>query len=213
MDKDAMLQLLTGLAEGIAHTFGNNCETLIQDLGEYGHPILAIFNGHVTGRGVGSTEDVFGSFKKEIDSKLLQQNWVNMMVVRGRQKIKSSTMIVRGDDYCLGLGINLDITQSAAYAEYLADQLSIDNYLETAFDSARELRLEEIFDTCVQEMGIPLDEMQKKDRIMLVHLLQKQHAFDYQKSVPYISEKLGVSRYTIYNYLKCEDPLSGIGGI
>ena len=34
-----------------------------------------------------------------------------MMVIRGRQKIKSSTMIVRGEDYCLGLGINMDITR------------------------------------------------------------------------------------------------------
>ena len=37
---------------------------------------------------------------------------------------------------------------------------------------------------------------------MLIQLLQRQHAFDYQKAVPFISEKLGVSRYTIYNYLK-----------
>lgn len=32
--------------------------------------------------------------------------------------------------------------------------------------------------------------------------LPQEHAFDYQKAVPFISEKLGVSRYTIYNYLK-----------
>ncbi len=204
MDKDAMLSLLTGLAEGIAKTFGHNCETLIQDLGVIDHPILAIFNGHVTGREIGSTEDVFGSGKRELDPKLLQQNWVNMLVVRGKQKIKSSTMIVRGNDYCLGLGINMDITLSFAYAEYLSDQVSIDNYLQSAFDSARELRLEEIFDNCVKEIGISPEKMQKKDRVALVRLLYHQHAFDYQKSVPYISEKLGVSRYTIYNYLKLE---------
>ena len=75
MDKEAMLVLLTGLAKGIAQTFGTNCETLIQDLSVRTHPILAIFNGHVTHREVGSTEDVFGSKKDELDSKLLQQGW------------------------------------------------------------------------------------------------------------------------------------------
>ena len=125
-----------------------------------------------------------------------------MMVIRGRQKIKSSTMIVRGEDYCLGLGINMDITRSVAYAEYLSEQLSIDNFLESAFDSAKERRLEEIFESCVQEIGVAPETMKKKERVELVQLLQRQHAFDYQKSVPYISEKLGVSRYTVYNYLK-----------
>ena len=202
MDKEAMLVLLTGLAKGIAQTFGTNCETLIQDLSVRTHPILAIFNGHVTHREVGSTEDVFGSKKDELDPKLLQRDWVNMMVIRGRQKIKSSTMIVRGEDYCLGLGINMDITRSVAYAEYLSEQLSIDNFLESAFDSAKERRLEEIFESCVQEIGVEPEKMKKKERMELVRLLQRQHAFDYQKSVPYISEKLGVSRYTVYNYLK-----------
>ena len=202
MDKQAMLQLLTSLAEGIAKTFGRSCETLIQDLTGPGHPILAIFNGHVTGRHIGSTEDIFGNQQDEIDPKLLQQNWVNMMVVRGTQKIKSSTMIVHGDGYCLGLGINRDVTQSSAYAEYLAEQLQIDNYLDSAFDSAKQVRLEEIFDSCLREIGVPPEQMKKADRVMLIQLLQRQHAFDYQKAVPFISEKLGVSRYTIYNYLK-----------
>lgn len=206
MDKQAMVQLLTGLAEGIARTFGRSCETLIQDLEDPKHRILVIFNGHVTGRHAGSTEDVFGSEQNEVDPRLLQQNWVNMMVVRGDQKIKSSTMIVRGDGYCLGLGINLDVTRSSAYLEYLTEQLSIDNYLENAFDSAKQGRLEEIFNSCVQTLGIPTDKMKKADRIALVQLLQRQHAFDYQKAVPFISEKLGVSRYTIYNYLKLGQP-------
>ena len=64
MEKQEMLALLTSMARGIAKTFGKNCETLIQDLDRADHPILAIFNGHVTGREVGSVEDVFGSTSK-----------------------------------------------------------------------------------------------------------------------------------------------------
>ncbi len=208
MDRNAMLQLLTNLAEGIAKTFGPTCETLIQDLALTDHPILAIYNGHVTGRSVGSTEDIFGSTSKSIDEKLMQRDLINMMVLRGNQKIKSSTMIVRGDGYCLGLGINLDITLSSTFAEYLHEQLSIDNYLDSAIDSAKQVRLEEIFDACVQEIGIPPEEMKKNDRISLIVLLKHQHAFDYQRAVPFISEKLGVSRYTVYNYLKVADEIA-----
>ena len=188
MEKQEMLALLTSMARGIAKTFGKNCETLIQDLDRADHPILAIFNGHVTGREVGSVEDVFGSTSKGIEPALLQRDLVNMMVVRGEQRIKSTTMIVRGEGYCLGLGINLDVT-------------------------AKEVRLAEIFDLCQQEAGVPPEEMKKEDRLVLIRLLKAHHAFDYQKAVPFISERLGVSRYTVYNYLKeVEKPVQGKPG-
>lgn len=207
MDKNTMLQLLTNLAEGIAKTFGRNCETLIQDLALPDHPILAIFNGNVTGRDIGSTEDIFGSTSKSLDEKLLQQDQVNMMVLRGNQKIKSTTMIIRGEGYCLGLGINLDITLPSAFAEYLHEQLTIDNYLDSAIASAKQVRLEEIFDACIEKLGVQPENMKKNDRLSLILLLKRQHAFDYQKAVPFISEKLGVSRYTIYNYLKTAEEI------
>lgn len=202
MDKNAMLQLLTSLAEGIAKTFGKNCETLIQDLSLRDHPILAIFNGQVTGRQVGSTEDVFGSTSQSLDPKLLQRDWINMMVIRGNQKIKSTTMIVRGDDYCYGLCINLDVTLNSLFMEQLSEQMNIDSYLDSALASAKQVRLEEIFDACVEELGIEPSRMKKADRIAIVTMLKRHHALDYQRAVPFISEKLGVSRYTIYNYLK-----------
>ena len=51
--------------------------------------------------------------------------------------------------------------------------------------------------------------MKKNDRIDLIRLLKEEHAFKYQKSVPFVSEKLGLSRYTIYNYLKsCDEDSS-----
>ena len=43
--------------------------------------------------------------------------------------------------------------------------------------------------------------MNKSDRITLIRNLKNAGVFKIQKSVPYIAEQLGVSRYTIYNYL------------
>ena len=122
-------------------------------------------------------------------------------------------MIVRGEGYCLGLGINLDVTLMGAYAEFLSGQLETDSYLDSTIDSAKEMRLAEIFDLCQQEAGVPPEEMKKEDRLVLIRLLKAHHAFDYQKAVPFISERLGVSRYTIYNYLKeVEEPVQGKPG-
>ncbi|MDL2296298.1 PAS domain-containing protein, partial [Lachnospiraceae bacterium OttesenSCG-928-E19] len=47
-------------AAGIAEIFGSSCETLIHDMTKPGFPILAIYNGHVSGRRVGSKTDIYG---------------------------------------------------------------------------------------------------------------------------------------------------------
>ena len=38
-------------------------------------------------------------------------------------------------------------------------------------------------------------------RLGIHSLLEQKSAFSFRKSVPYISQRLGVSRYTVYKYL------------
>ena len=44
-------------------------------------------------------------------------------------------------------------------------------------------------------------ELGKKDRMKLVALLDQKNAFTFRKSVPFVAQRLKVSRYTIYKYL------------
>lgn len=48
--KKQILDFLMRTAEGLSKMFGHSCETLIHDMSKPGHPIIAIFNGHVSGR-------------------------------------------------------------------------------------------------------------------------------------------------------------------
>ena len=53
----ANYQILQGfipIVEGIAKTFGKNCEVVLHDFSNLQSSIIAIENGHVTGRSVGS---------------------------------------------------------------------------------------------------------------------------------------------------------------
>ncbi|MGI6343505.1 MAG: helix-turn-helix transcriptional regulator [Bacillota bacterium] len=213
MDKDEVFRLLCDLAEGIAGMFGRNCETLIQDLSVPSHPILAIYNGHVSGREVGSTVDIFGNEHCDEDSIIFEEHshHVNHLVIRNGQKIKSTTFHVKGKDFFYGFGINYDFTAAVAAQVLLEDLANVGPFLESALASKdNPNHLEKVVESCVNLMGIPVEKMKKADRVNLVALLKKEHAFDFQKSVPFVAEKLGVSRYTIYNYLKLveemEDP-------
>ena len=44
--------------------------------------------------------------------------------------------------------------------------------------------------------------MGKQQRVKLVELLDRRGAFIFRSAVPTVSRVLGISRYTLYNYLK-----------
>ena len=69
MEKDEVLDFLKRLAESIAVMFGDCCETLVHDMSVPGHPILAIYNGKVSGREIGSTQDIYGNPVRAISTK------------------------------------------------------------------------------------------------------------------------------------------------
>jgi len=51
------------------------------------------------------------------------------------------------------------------------------------------------------EFGGPLSELSRADKQRAVRLLEERGAFEMRKSVPTVAEALGVTRFTVYNYL------------
>lgn len=201
--KESVLKLLTDIAEGIAVMFGKNCETLIHDLSQPGYPILVIFNNHVSGRDVGSTVDISGDPNAHVSDMDISKHYINHLVTRKNgHRIKSTTFNIEGDDFCYGLGINFDFTPIAEANFFFQDFIATDNFLSSAILHAKKDRVDDIFERCVALIGLPLSEMKTPQRKELVRLLYDNHFFNYQKSIPYVSEKLNISRYTVYNYLK-----------
>jgi hypothetical protein len=51
------------------------------------------------------------------------------------------------------------------------------------------------------ELGGPLRELSRGDKQRAVLLLEGRGAFEYRKSAEIVAEALGVTRFTVYNYL------------
>lgn len=202
MTRDEAFEFLDRTARGIAEMFGSSCETLVHDMGVPTHPILSIYNGHVSGREVGSTMDIMG-IGLELDEQAATTDQVNLAAVTpdGRQT-KSSTFHMIGEDYNLALGINFDYTSLVFANRILTDLVSSGSDLRSALWQPGDARqLGELFDQCAAEIGKPAEAFGKPDRLRLIALLRRRDAFSYRKSVPYVAERLGVSRYTVYKYL------------
>ena len=77
MNRDEAFEFLDRTAKGIAETFGSSCETLVHDMSISTHPILSIYNGHVSGRTVGSTMDILGN-DTQLNEDGLKTDFVNL---------------------------------------------------------------------------------------------------------------------------------------
>lgn len=202
MTRDQAFEFLDRTARGIAEMFGSSCETLVHDMGVPTHPILSIYNGHVSGREVGSTMDIMG-IGLALDEQAATTDQVNLAATTpdGRQ-IKSSTFHLIGEDYNLALGINFDYTSLVFANRTLMDLMSAHSDLQSALWQEGDFRqLADLFDQCLNALGKPADALNKADRMRLIAMLEQRSAFSYRKSVPYVAKRLGVSRYTVYKYL------------
>ena len=201
MNRDEAFEFLDRTAKGIAETFGSSCETLVHDMSISTHPILSIYNGHVSGRTVGSTMDILGN-DTQLNEDGLKTDFVNLYATTPTgQQIKSSTFHMIGEDYNLALGINFDYSSLIYANRILGDLRSADADLKSAMWHSGDNRLGEIFDECLTAVGKPISALNKADRLKIIALLNQRDAFSFRKSVPFISQRLGVSRYTIYKYL------------
>ena len=202
MNRDEMLNFLKNEARGISVMFGPNCETIVHDMTRPGHPILAIFNGTVTGREVGSTADIFGDIGDYDESIYQNKDYINQMVLsRDGRTLKSSTFNIVGEDYHFALGINLDITNMVRAGQMLSELTATSGDLQQTLMQDARSQLEELLRECISAVGKEPEAMKKTDRMRIIRMLYKRRAFTYQKSVAIVAERLNVSRYTVYKYM------------
>jgi predicted transcriptional regulator YheO len=205
MTKQEAYEFLYRMADGISKMFGNNCETLIQEVINGEMVTVAIFNGHVSGRKPMSQIGILGGkiADQEINYDDFMKDVYNQLVIHpSGKKIKSSTFILAGEGYKYALGINYDITPFEKVQNLMEDFLSFDGDLYSTLWGDSGSSLQSIMESCLKIMNISGEKLNKDERFVLIKLLNEKNFFDLQRSVPFLAEKLGVSKYTIYKDLK-----------
>jgi HTH domain len=65
--------------------------------------------------------------------------------------------------------------------------------------------LDRLIGAVEHELGAPLDELTREQKQAAVQMLHDRGAFELRRSVETVAEAMGVSRFTIYNYLNAAD--------
>lgn len=205
--KKSLIEFYSRLAKGIAAQFGSSCEVVVHDLQtkDQDHSIVAIENGHITGRKVGDgpSHIVLESLQNTDSGK--EDRLAYLTRTRDGKVLKSSTIYIRDDrDKIIGiLGINYDITLMASAIEQL--QAFTGTEVETSQAEQISMNvtdlLDELIDSSVRSVGKPVALMTKEDKVAVVRKLNEAGAFLITKSGPKVCQFLGISKYTLYSYL------------
>lgn len=196
--------------KGIAETFGSNCEVVLHDFSDLQHSIIAIENGQVTGRSVGSPM-MEASLKLYVNDKVDEDNINYTGKSADGRVLKSSTMFIKDEKgKVLGcLCINYDITELVAVQRVMNDLMKVsgsdlgvksEEQNEEVFNVVSGV-LKDIVNDTIQMTGKPIIYLSKEEKVSIVEVLDQKGAFLIKGAIDYVAEVLCVSRYTIYNYL------------
>lgn len=207
MNHDTEFEFAKRMAKGLAGQFGQNCEVVIHDLRgkDLEHSIIAIENGHVTGRSIGDgpSHIVLESLKG--DPKLLQDRISYLTRTSDGRVLKSTTLFIRDDeDNVIGLlGINYDISMLVSIEGSLRDFTGQDRLASEPEAISRNVAdlLDELLEHSVSLVGKPTAMMSKDDKIRAIRFLDDNGAFLITKSGPKVCQYFGISTYTLYSYL------------
>jgi predicted transcriptional regulator YheO len=197
------------VVQGLAEMFGPGCEVVLHDLAAVPHSIVAIENGHVTGRrlGDGPTDQMLRSLRN-ID----QVPDVRLyMSSRDGKVLKSLAVTLRdGDGSPIGiLGINFDISEVVQVQRALAALTAVGRLDDKATPATEEIFGGDIRDvlagmiaSTLNEMGKTPAAMSREEKMEVVKRLEERGAFLVKRSAEQVAEALDLSRFTVFAYLK-----------
>lgn len=201
------LPILETLIKGLSKHFGESCEFVVHDYSrEYSSTIVAIENGHVTGRSVGKGGTDIGL--KIVKGEHTDDGRYCYMTqtVDGRQ-LRSSTIYLKDDEgKCLGtLCINSDITDAVQARNYLCGILESiipePHPDQTVIYHDVEDMLYSMIKESLNMIGTPVALMTREQKIEGIRYLNRRGVFNIKNAANIVARYYDVSKYTIYNYL------------
>jgi len=212
-----LLEVLKAVTLGLERVLGSNVELVVHDMRRPERSTVAIANGHVTGRRVGDPIIAAPLDDKGFDEVLESARASGRrpdIAVTGRYRSRtrdgrelSSVSVIlrdaRGQPFA-SLCANVDMTPLQTIGGALG-QLGVSAPRTPAPVAAPEKRIDELIDEivgdAVAEVGRPVVSMERDDRVRVVRAMGERGLFLIKGSVERVARVLGVSRYTVYNYL------------
>ncbi len=204
-----LLTFYLPMVDFIADCMGENTEVVLHDLTDWHQSVVAIRNGHISGREIGSPiTDLSLSILKTASFEQLPYMANYQGVAKNGHSLKSSTFFIKDDTGAMVgmLCVNTDyhaLTEARLQLESLIGALGIQTgggVTENFTMNVSDLVQANLFRVCpnLEEL---VGRMSQKDKLEIVEKLDELGTFLVKGSIVCVAEKLGVSVPTIYRYL------------
>ena len=207
-EASTILRTLASLVEPLAAIIPGDCEVVLHDLRQLPNSIVALA-GCVTGRTIGGpATDLLlrASAQRQFESRV---GYVSR-APEGRELL-SSTLVFRttGGEPTAALCVNCDTRHwrimadlAAAMLPFSAGEPGQDADGSEHFMPDVDNLADDLLARAIATTDVPVDLMQKRHKLGVVQDLKERGFFILRESVERAARALGVSRFTIYNYLK-----------
>lgn len=216
----ALLRQYERLTEFLGHALGPDYEVALHDLTDRNRSIIAIANGHVSGRSVGAplTNIALGILKSrsyETRDYLLHYAGVS---VNGKD-LRSSTMYIKEDGELVGmLCINFDDSRYRDVSQQVLALCRPDGFghedsppperedsparlgPETFRNSTEAVAIDAV-NRQLEKLGVPADRLISDERLRIIAALEEEGIFLLKGSVKDVAHGLGCSQASVYRYL------------
>lgn len=208
----AILDSYTGLLPAFSAVLGKSCLVSLRSAAEKTFPCIAVENGDINSTAVGDSAPSFIVDAVMDENQSGDRNIIGPYITKTQEEhsIKCVVYIIRNPEKrvigCLCIGIDISMPANkffesimAKVDEGLAESISepmrsalpdIDSIVKTSVLNAQE--------KAAAIKGISATERNR----VIVQQLRDESIFSVRGAVNIVANELGVSRYTIYNYLK-----------
>lgn len=216
-EREAVINALRPVVPMLAAMAGPHLEVVLHDVSKPENSVIAIANGHISGRSVGSSvlegpqNDRGFAAATRIKSKdgavhSLVEDYVT--VTADGRELRSASAIFRdasGEPFAT-LCLNVDMSGFQAAHGWLSQMLKP---MVSAVAPAPVAPAESQMDTLMQEIiseavgpGGSAETMKREEKIQAVGAMQRRGLFIVKGGVERAAAALGVSRFTVYNYME-----------
>lgn len=197
---------------------GSNLEILLHDLHHPRRSTLAIANGHVTGRQVGDPiiaapkndkgfSPLLGTNSAHYFSAESKLNSVECYTSRTKdgRELRSSTVFLRNREGQAFATVcaNYDLTVFQLLQTHLQQfvQQRKDELPSKKSRPKVDELIEEIISESIASIGKPVVSMDADEKVRVIEMMVERGLFMIKGSAERVARRIGVSRFTVYNYL------------
>lgn len=211
-----VLEAYKGLLDGLADYLGDGFEIVLHSLEDLDKSVIAIINGHYTGRTVGApVTDLALSMLNEIEKNGKESHVSYFNQNRQGEPLKCSTIAIRGEGrrviglMCINFYLHTPMYKflgqwlpgAAAESAGTNGSSGHKHVVENYTDNTEELvtdALSEIYPTVMNDHGVASVNKNKE----IIAKLYERGLFNLKNAVPLCAQHLGISKTTVYMHVR-----------